>query len=567
MHHRPARTSPATAAKRAGCWLCSGLHALNTNPAAADPGRRLFTRWLGGAALVGSGVQALAQEPVAEGVRGDVGRTSRFAKLMPAEQVEAAAGQQYQQMLRNASQQRALAPIEHPQRQRLNYIAQRIIPFTPPWNGRASRWQWEVNLLGSDEINAFCMPGGKIAFYLGILRRLQLNDHEVAAIMGHEAAHALREHARERMGKDFATQTGVNLLSGLLGLGGTGDTLLRIGGQLLSLKFSREDETEADLVGLDLAARAGYDPAAGVSLWQKMLEASKGAPPKFLSTHPPGQTRIRDIQGKLAKVAPLFERAAKPDRRFAPPKAEAAAAPRWDAAPRCTRSPLRRQRAQQHDAAAPDLDITPAFEIFHDAADHLARAAEPAAEFLVRGSRVEHPRTGRPRRRQHRFQYRLEPAVDVVEGDQLEVLGRQPCAPDDLGQQLEGKRRIGVQMAFERGAGDDDDPARFGGLDAGRALTAVQTHLAEVFARPVAAVGNFTPVRPRAVGPQAAGDDDKQGVATVTLADQQRAAAQAAQFAPVGQRPQRVRAGQGGDQRFGVRATAGRGQAGATGRG
>ncbi|MCE2917441.1 MAG: M48 family metallopeptidase [Rubrivivax sp.] len=313
-------------ADRAGCWLCRGLAEATAGHALSHPRRRLFTRWLGAAALAGSGATALAQQPPeAEGVRGDVGRTSRFAKLLPAEQVEAGAAQQYQKMLQAASQQRALAPIEHPQRQRLNYIAQRIIPFTPPWNGRASRWQWEVNLLASDEINAFCMPGGKIAFYLGILRRLQLNDDEVAAIMGHEAAHALREHARERMGKDFATQTGVNLLSSLLGLGGAGDTLLRIGGQLLTLRFSREDETEADLVGLDLSARAGYDPTAGVTLWQKMLEASKGAPPKFLSTHPPGETRIRDIQSKLPKVAPLFQRAPKPERRFTPPAATAAA--------------------------------------------------------------------------------------------------------------------------------------------------------------------------------------------------------------------------------------------------
>jgi predicted Zn-dependent protease len=163
------------------------------------------------------------------------------------------------------------------------------------------------------------MPGGKIAFFYGILQNLQLSDDEVATIMGHEVAHALREHARERMGKNAATRLGAGLLSGLLGLGGTGDALLNMGGQLLTLTFSRADESEADIVGMDLAARAGHDPRAGITLWQKMMAAAKGAPPEFLSTHPSGPTRIRDIEEKLPKVLPLFERAPRPQRNFGPP--------------------------------------------------------------------------------------------------------------------------------------------------------------------------------------------------------------------------------------------------------
>jgi predicted Zn-dependent protease len=139
-----------------------------------------------------------------EGVRRDVGKESKFTKLVPAEQVEQAAAQQYAQMLKQAAQQRGLAPDSHPQVQRLRYIAQRLIPFAQPWNERSRQWRWEVNLLGSKDLNAFCMPGGKIAFYFGILAQLQLTDDEVATIMGHEIAHALREHARERMGKTAA---------------------------------------------------------------------------------------------------------------------------------------------------------------------------------------------------------------------------------------------------------------------------------------------------------------------------------------------------------------------------
>jgi predicted Zn-dependent protease len=290
--------------------------------------RRLFTGLVAAGALGAAAPGlALAQQPAAatdEGVRRDVGKESKFTKLVPAEQVEQAAAQQYAQMLKQAAQQRGLAPDSHPQVQRLRYIAQRLIPFAQPWNERSRQWRWEVNLLGSKDLNAFCMPGGKIAFYFGILAQLQLTDDEVATIMGHEIAHALREHARERMGKTAATRIGASVLSGLLGLGSAGDTLLNMGGQLLTLKFSREDESEADIVGMDLAARAGFDPGAGVTLWQKMLSASNGAPPEFMSTHPAGETRIKDIQGKLPKVAPIYARATRPDRTFGPPARPAA---------------------------------------------------------------------------------------------------------------------------------------------------------------------------------------------------------------------------------------------------
>jgi predicted Zn-dependent protease len=275
-------------------------------------GRRLFTGGLLASALAGP---AFAQD----GLQGDVGRQSSFTKLVSAEDVEAAAAQQYQQILREAAQKRALAPDNHPQVVRLRSIADRIIPHALPWNERARKWNWQINLIGSEQINAFCMPGGKIAFFYGILQKLQLSDDEVATIMGHEVAHALREHARERMGKTAATRIGAGVVSSLLGLGALGDTALNMGGQLLTLKFSRDDETEADIVGMDLAARAGHDPRAGVSLWNKMMQASKGAPPQFLSTHPAGPTRIKDIESKLPKVMPLFERAARPARNFGPP--------------------------------------------------------------------------------------------------------------------------------------------------------------------------------------------------------------------------------------------------------
>ncbi|MDZ5456394.1 M48 family metallopeptidase [Azohydromonas lata] len=306
-------TEPLLAHAGCACALCGrGAARLGGEGGNAGGGvsRRLFTGALLGGALLPA---------VAQGVREEVGSESAFSRLVPAEEVEAAATQQYKQLLSEAASKRALAPAEHPQVQRLRYIAQRIIPFTDTWNPRARQWKWEVNLIGSKELNAFCMPGGKIAFFYGILQQLQLSDDEVATIMGHEVAHALREHARERMGKSAATQLGAGALSALLGLGNLGNQVLGMGSQLLTLKFSREDESEADIVGMELAARAGYDPAAGVSLWQKMMAVSQGEPLAFMSTHPNSETRIRDIQARLPRVQPLYAQAAKPPQRFGPP--------------------------------------------------------------------------------------------------------------------------------------------------------------------------------------------------------------------------------------------------------
>ncbi len=278
-------------------------------------GRRLFT-----GLLLAGGAAASVPSWAREGVDIQPGRNSQLTKLVPAEQIENAATQQYMQLQQEASSKNALAPANHPQSIRLRAISERLIPYTYEWNKRARDWKWEVSLIGSKQVNAFCMPGGKIAFYTGILQQLQLSDDEVAMIMGHEMAHALREHARERMGKQMATQGAIGLGAALLGLGDLGRSVADMGGQLLTLKFSRDDESEADLVGMELAARAGYNPAAGVTLWQKMQEASKGAPPQFLSTHPSSGTRIQEIEASLPKVEGLYARAAKPTQRFNPPK-------------------------------------------------------------------------------------------------------------------------------------------------------------------------------------------------------------------------------------------------------
>jgi len=270
------------------------------------------------AGLLASGALLALPAWAREGV--DVGPRSSFSQLVSAEQIEQAAQQQYLQLQQQAAAKGAIAGPGNAQLLRLRAIAQRLIPFTYEWNERARQWRWEVNLIASPQINAFCMPGGKIAFFTGILDKLKLTDDEVAMVMGHEMTHALREHARERIGKTAATRGAIELGAAILGLGNGGRYLAGVGGQLLTLQFSRSDESEADLVGMELAARAGYDPHAGVTLWQKMAAANKSAPPQWASTHPSGPTRIRDIERSLPLVEPLYRRAAKPPQRFDAPR-------------------------------------------------------------------------------------------------------------------------------------------------------------------------------------------------------------------------------------------------------
>ncbi|MDB5965880.1 MAG: family peptidase [Polaromonas sp.] len=276
------------------CLLCEAKHS-------AWAGRRAF--------LFGTGaVAAAAALPAIAQV--DVGPASNLRKLVPAEELEAAATEQYAKLLAEARAKGALAPVGNPQLQRLRAIASRLIPQTAQWNERARQWRWEVNLLGSKELNAFCMPGGKIAFYTGILDQLKLTDDEAAMIMGHEMAHALREHARARIAKSQGTGALLSMGAQLFGLGQLGDVAANLGTQLLTLRFSREDESDADLVGLELAARAGYNPQASVSLWEKMGQAGGAAGgPSFLSTHPSGPQRIQQLQANVPKVQGLYQRA------------------------------------------------------------------------------------------------------------------------------------------------------------------------------------------------------------------------------------------------------------------
>jgi predicted Zn-dependent protease len=231
--------------------------------------------------------------------------------LLPASTVERSASQQYGQLMQQAAQ-KGLLNRDAAQVERLRRIARDLIPHATRFNPDAAKWRWEVNLIGTKTVNAFCMPGGKIAFFAGILGTLRLTDDEVATIMGHEIGHALLEHGRARMSEQVLRSVGVSVAAAVFNLGQLSTELLGQATTLaVSLPYARKQETDSDLVGLELSARAGYDPRAAVTVWRKMQAlstSSGGQPPQFLSTHPSHESRIREIEANLPRVLPLYRR-------------------------------------------------------------------------------------------------------------------------------------------------------------------------------------------------------------------------------------------------------------------
>ena len=200
-----------------------------------------------------------------------------------------------------------------PQYDRLISIANRLIPQTAYFRDDTQKWNWQLSLINSPVLNATCAPGGKITFYTGIIDQLKLNDDEIAAIMGHEIAHALREHGRERLSQAMAQSAITNIA--LAAAGGYGAQITaanQVAQYVLVLPNSRQNESEADAIGVELAARAGYNPRAAISVWQKMMKATQGKnPPEFLSTHPSGETRIEQLSALMPAVEPLYRDAPK----------------------------------------------------------------------------------------------------------------------------------------------------------------------------------------------------------------------------------------------------------------
>ena len=231
--------------------------------------------------------------------------------LLPSSSVDKMSAQAYQQTLGEAKKKNTLnadpAMVE-----RVRGISNKLIAQVGVFRPDAAKWAWEVNVEKNDQLNAYCMPGGKIMVYSGMIDKLKATDDELAAVIGHEISHALREHGRERMSQAYVQQFGLQALASMV-TGSAGAVLAQgagMGSQLFfSLPNGREQEREADKMGLELAARAGYNPDAAVTLWQKMEAMNKGAPPEFFSTHPASANRIADLKALAPKVRPLYEAA------------------------------------------------------------------------------------------------------------------------------------------------------------------------------------------------------------------------------------------------------------------
>jgi predicted Zn-dependent protease len=232
--------------------------------------------------------------------------------LVPESMINQLAANQYSQLKQQAVEHRALNN-DQAQVARVRALATRLIAHGARFNPNADTWEWEINVVATPKINAFCMPGGKIMVFTGIIDRLGLTDDELAAIVGHEIAHALLEHGRARMTNELLKDAGITLAAAYFGLSSTGTQALAQAAQLaVTLPYSRSNETDADLVGIELAARAGYDPRAALAVWQKMSAVAKSQPPQMLSTHPANATRIRDLEAAMASVMPLYLTARRP---------------------------------------------------------------------------------------------------------------------------------------------------------------------------------------------------------------------------------------------------------------
>ena len=259
--------------------------------------------------LLAIGLSACQSVQTTQGGAVGVDRPQMMSALVSETELREGARQAYREELAKEQQKGALN-ADPAMTQRVRGIAGRLIPATAAFRPDAPRWAWEVNVIRSDQINAWCMPGGKIAVYTGLVTRLKLTDDEIAAVMGHEIAHALREHARERASEQVTAGLVIQGGAAVLGAGRAAIDMAALAYQVtLGLPNSRLHESEADRMGVELAARAGYDPRAAISLWQKMARADGGKGPEWMSTHPSAENRIRELEVYAARVMPLYEQA------------------------------------------------------------------------------------------------------------------------------------------------------------------------------------------------------------------------------------------------------------------
>lgn len=240
---------------------------------------------------------------------GEVGADRRQLLVVSEAEMEQSSAQSYNQTIADAQKAHTLN-TDKAMTERVRAIAARLEAQTGAFRSDAPYWDWQVNVITETTVNAWCMPGGRIVVYTGIIRALKLTDGELAAVMGHEIAHALKEHSRERASQEALKNAGIQIASKLANLDEIKSQLLSTLAQYtITLPFSRSHETEADHMGTELMARAGYDPQEAVNVWQKMASLGGTKTPEIMSTHPSDESRIKDLTVIAAKVRPLYERA------------------------------------------------------------------------------------------------------------------------------------------------------------------------------------------------------------------------------------------------------------------
>jgi Zn-dependent protease with chaperone function len=237
-----------------------------------------------------------------------------FRNLVPSPLVEARSTAEYAQLLKRAQQEGRLLPPSDPRAVRVRAAVSRLAPFANKWGERVKDWKWEVNVIRSRDVNMYCLPGGKIVVYSGLLDRTHLRDDELGMLLGHEIAHAVREQVRQRLGAQQPMPPGAGASARLFGVeqlaAAPALTPDELDTSLLGMKFDAVDETEADVIGGDIAARAGYDPRAAVTLWDKLASTTRHDNPRtFIDMHPYSAARRRDIIKRLPDMLALYAKA------------------------------------------------------------------------------------------------------------------------------------------------------------------------------------------------------------------------------------------------------------------
>ena len=193
--------------------------------------------------------------------------------------------------------------------QRINTVFQRLKPYADQMNQTGQRFDWKLAVLKSDTVNAYVAPGGKVVFYTGIVNKLNLTNDEIAAVMGHEMTHALEEHSKSKIGAQALTNLAIGIGTSYAGanIGEAGNAAISLGSQIgIGLPYSRNLESRADYGGLMLMAKAGFNPNAAITLWEKMNRLDGAGKGSFLSTHPSNSQRIGDMRKNLPAALAVY---------------------------------------------------------------------------------------------------------------------------------------------------------------------------------------------------------------------------------------------------------------------